>query len=354
MEISAYLKQKDFNNSFENNYKSLNGILFLFSFLGNLASIVFAYFFLNTILTNVTDNFWGKALFTGLISVLALTAFEFLKRFLFKQAALTYLTGRSKTEKYIISGLSLLIISTSFYLSISGANTLSDKSQKIEGKTTEQINKTIDNINRDYNIKTDKINKQIDAYTQLITIGTKSRSLRTQYNTMILAANQQLDKLNLQKGIEITTAKNDLNNQKNILTVYSNNNVKAFLILSTFIELIILIGVAFDTYYNHRVFKDYDLLAQTNRKYKYYVLYNRLLDAVYSNGKIGKNNPILSACILAKIAKSIDLNVTTPQVNTFYSLLGQLNVTKIETRSKRIALVDLATAKAALKQHYQL
>jgi len=351
MEISAYIKTKDKVQSFENSYKSVNGILYLFSFLGNVASIIFAYFFLSNILSGVTDNFWGKAFVITLISFLALTAFELLKRFLFKQTAKTIIKSSNKTEKYIIGGLSFLIVCTSFYLSISGAHTLSDKTQKIADNTQKKIDLVFKSITADYQIKIDKINKQIDFYNQMIATGTKSRALRMQYNQMIIAATAQLEKLNLEKTADIKTAKTDIISGTKITLDNSFANVRAFLILSTFIELIILIGVAFDTYYNDRVFNEFDSLVTDSRKHRNFVLYNRLLNAVFNNGKLTKDENILTSNTLSKIIKAIDLQVTDNQIKNFYTLLVQVKV--IESPIKRKALMTFAEAKKALKDYYK-
>ncbi len=354
MEITAYINRKDNVQSFEQSYKSVNGILYLFSFLGNLASIVCAYFFLYIVLMNVTDPFWGKPIVIGIITVLALAAFELLKRFLFKQTAILFLTGRERFEKISIGILAGLIICTSFYLSISGAHTMSDKSKNIVTDNSKKINSVIAGIESAYTIKIATQQKQIESYTQLILTGTKSRALRAEYNGMIRDVNNIIEKLNLQKASEIKAATAELNKGADLQLKESDSNVNKFLFLSTFIEMIILIGVGFDAYYNYRVYTDFDFRVSGSRKLQRYVRYSRLLDTVYNSGKTGKGEILVTGCTLSKIAKSLDIAVDTKQVNDFYNLLVHLKVAKNVTRSKVETIALYSEAKTALKDYFKI
>lgn len=356
MEISAYLKLKDKINydTFENNYKSVNSILFIFSVLGNIASVVFAFFFLYTILSGVTDAFWGKSILVGLITLIALTSFELLKRFLFKQAASTFLKGKSNIDRYLIGILSLLIITSSFYLSINGAIKFSDNHNKLESSITKQIDLDNQNTNKKIDGQIADQKRQIAYYQNMAMNATKSRMLRADYNRMIdkantyitMLENHRVSLLKSNERIGYTAHKIDLDN--------NDSNIRIFFIISSFIELIILIGVGFDVYYNHRVFADFDVLVNENRKYRYFVLYTRLLDAVFNNGRLSKGANILTACRLVTIAKSLDLNLTQRQVNGFYSLLSQLEIVQKETASRRVALMGLTDAKKTLRDYYKI
>ena len=60
------LKQKFEVSSFENNFLTLDKVLYYFSFLGNILSVIFSYFFVK----NATDSI--PQFFPGQITVIAL------------------------------------------------------------------------------------------------------------------------------------------------------------------------------------------------------------------------------------------------------------------------------------------
>jgi len=355
MEISQYLTLKNSNvYSFEKSYKSVNSILLIFSFIGNIASIIFAYFFLYTILYNVTDNFFAKKILVGIITVISLTAFELLKRFLFRQGAICLVTKKPKYERISITLLSLLIVSSSFYLSLNGAKTLSDKKGIINIETDKKIDLKISGINADFSNRIATVQKQIATYNDLMINGTKSVKLRMQLNGQIDKANTAIEKLNIQRGTEINNAKKETQNKALQSINISNDNVVKFLCLSSFIELIILIGVGFDVYYNHRIFIDFDTFINSSPRLKKYLFFHDLLAILYNNGTIKKRCYVLTPCRLSRIAKSQDINITSIRTNDFYKLLNHLKVINKKTGVRYTALMNFTEAQKALKEYYKL
>lgn len=248
--------------------------------------------------------------------------------------------------------LSMLIIATSFYLSLSGAKVLSDKSNRIQENTTLTINNTIANINKLFDNKVSQANKQIDFYNNMIINGTHSRLLRSQFNQSIDKLNTRILDIEKERDEVINKAKNEIKNIAFNSIQASNKNVQAFIILSTFIESIILIGVAFSVYYTNRIFVEFEASIAGSPKLKRYMLYNQLLDFTFRDGKIKEGDFLLNTLALQKLAKTKDIILTTKSISNFFALLKHLGVINQIAPTKRIPIVNLSEAKLLLKEYY--
>jgi hypothetical protein len=321
--------------------------------LGNVASILFAYFFLYTILIDVTDNFIGKSIVISIITVITLSSFELLKRFLFKQMTVTILNNNNSFEKNLIGFFALAIVCCSFYLSVNGAKTLADKDKTIDTKTINVVESKVKDIETNFKVQTDKLDKQIAFYNSMI-VSVHSNSLRTQYNNLIIFTTKQLNSLAEQKNKAIESVKLELNNQSINLKTSSNINVKRFILISTFIEFMILLGVGFEAFYNHKIIVDFEDMVNNNPKLRKYINYSKLLEVIYNNGSIKPESTLPTACQLIRLAKTKELTFTQKQVTDFYGLLKYIGIADKKSATRFVALTDMDTAKVSLKNYYNV
>lgn len=325
-----------------------------FSFLGNAASIVFAYFFVNTLLFNAVDDFWGKTIIVGVITTSALTIFELLKRFLFKQTTVNILNSKKITNEIVVTLLlSVLLIVSSFFLSLNGAKSLANKSKNIDAKVDNTIIIKTDSITKLYNARIGKSDTDKQTYMKMVTGITKNPKLITQYNNLIQKSDENIKELEKEKQNKIKELESKITNKSLIEKSDVQSNITYFLIISSFIELIILIGVFFDSYYMFRTFKEFDYKVGENLNFKNYLLYLKIIEIAYNNGKTRKGDSFESFNKIKEIAKIQGMNVTDKTLKDFFIILKYLKIS-VTIGNKRIVEKNYEEAKEILVEYYKI
>jgi hypothetical protein len=180
----------------------------------------------------------------------------------------------------------------------------------------------------------------------------EQRRTRVEYNNLIQDNEKLIDAntkkladldLDLKKkldGLKADNSKTKLENEK-----ADSGNITLFLIVSTFIEVLIVIGVYFRELYIHKAFYESEQkLEPIVRKRE---KYEKLLSLVYKNGEIRQDDQIISLKKLTDIMKNKGANYTPKHISDFYAELTHLGVFKIIT-NKRYALVSFDEAKKIL------
>jgi len=347
------LKDKIENNNFERSYNIIDKILYYFSFLGNCASIIFAYFFVNLLLFNAVDDFWGKNFLIPFISLIALTSFELLKRFLFKQTTINIL-GSKKINSEILATISLsfLLISGSFYLSLNGAKTMADKNKKIDSKIEVITDKKTDSLNRVYDGKIAKLDSDKATWVKLIETS-RGVKLKTQYNALINKTNDDIKSTEKERDDKIKLLEVKNNNKADFQKKEVTTNILAFIIISSFIELIILIGVWFDTYYDFRSFKEFDDKISTDTNIKNYLLYIDLIEILYNSGKTRRGEDFSSFNKFKEVVKIRGINISDKTIQDFYTLLKYLKISTT-VGNRRTVEKSYDEAKDILAEYYKV
>ena len=301
MKINEFkkLEKKINNQNFNQGYKNINLVMLLLSIFGHFASIFLAYFALSKVLGGVIEN---NPVVVLMASLIMLTGLELLKRDIFDKFSIQYLKVKAFTKDVLpLFILSLLIICTSFYASIQGAKEFSSKEAVIEQKQEETVNQFSDSLNKVYNIKIDgieseiKVNKdKIDSkdkeQTELEAIQPPTRSqksrikdlkdekttLRTDITKLETdEANVKIELANKIKEHE-TTVDDDAKNKKKD----NNSNSLAFVLISTLIELVILVGVYFNEYYKFRSYKEFRNRLEKDPNYQKWMIYDQMLSII--------------------------------------------------------------------------
>ena len=216
--------------SFENNFSSLSKTLYYFSFLGNIFLILFSYFFIKDVTNNIPVLFSGQGVFFSIFIILFMTGYELFKRFAFEQLTSTILRLRKATTNIILGILvSLTLVAGSFYLSLNGAHRLIDTSETVQINVDSSITKQTDSIAKYYN-------KEIEFY----------RAQPSKNKTDRLYRDSIVNVLQQTKDEKIKSIENKVSNKSTSKLNKVQENSLAFAIMVFFLELIILIGVAFD------------------------------------------------------------------------------------------------------------
>jgi hypothetical protein len=114
-----------------------------------------------------------------------------------------------------------------------------------------------------------------------------------------------------------------------------------------FLELIILIGVAFNAYY---IWTSYDEMKNllTTPKFKQLELNLRLLKLYYQNGRKKEQDPVLAKTKLIALTSSQKLNCNQTDINNFIALCSELEITS-GSRRKKVYNMSYEKAKGLLE-----
>ena len=114
-----------------------------------------------------------------------------------------------------------------------------------------------------------------------------------------------------------------------------------------FLELIILIGVAFDAYY---IWTSYDEMKQvlTTPKYRQLEINLRLLKIFYQNGRKKEQDPIIAKSKLISLANTSKIPVNQKEITDFLALCSELEITS-GTKRKKVYNMSYEKAKGLLE-----
>lgn len=365
--LEESINEQDFNKS----YKNINIVMFVLSIFGHFASIFLAYFMLSKILSSaMTDN--PIAVFIA--SLVILTGIELLKRDIFEKFSFQYLKiknfGKDVMPLFL---LSVIIISISFYSSISGAKEFSSKSALLEDNKNEIVQHYKDSVTSVYTLKIEDINKEIKTNKDKIEAKDKEQ---TQIESVLPLSYQQRNRVrdlkeekrllreedaklegdivNLNKELSdnLKSKEEELTKDTDSKKDDNSKNSSLFIIISTMIELVILAGVYFNKYYKFRSYKEFRDKVERDPNYQKWVTYESILGVIYGkdtkiNDKLPSNKNIVEMC------KLNDVIILQKDMNDFIKLMINLNVIKSSGSARYIAKQrDLAFD--ILKSHFNI
>lgn len=301
----------------EKNFFALNKVLYYFSFLGNIFLIYFGYFFIKSITDTLPNLFPYQNIFLTVFIALFLTGYELTKRFVIEQFSISVLQLKKINFSIIIGFLvSVFLISGSFYLSINGAHRLVDSTEKIISTIDLNINNKQDSISKYYD-------KEILYYRSQ---PAKTREDR-KYRDSTVASLESIKEIKLAKIESKTESGSKLTIDKN------KENDTAFIFMTVFLEFIIILGVAFNSFYLIGTYQETKTLLNTS-KYKQIQINLQLLKLYFQSGKKNPGDLTLSASKFLSIVKNQKINCTQSDARSFITLCLELDIIK-DSKNKR-------------------
>ena len=301
----------------EQNYLTLDRVLYYFSFLGNIFLIYFGYFFVKSITNTIPSLFPFQEIFFTIFIALFLTGYELTKRFTLEQ----FFTGLMQYKKFTANlfigcWISSLLIAGSFYLSIKGAHRLVDNSENVIAKTDSTIA-----------LKQDSIAKYYD--TEILYYRNQSARTRSdkKYRDSIVNVLQRTKDEKINQVESRTQTKTSATLEKN------TENSTAFFFITIFLEMIVLIGVGFDAFYTVGSYEETKKLLQTP-KFKQLELNLKLLKLYYQNGKKIVGDQTLSFNKFQSLVQTQKIDASQKDLKTFIVLCQELDIIK-EFRGKK-------------------
>ena len=319
MKLDKYFKLKnDLETfSFERNFNSLSNTLYYFSFLGNIFLILFSYFFIKNVTNSIPHLFPGQDLFFSIFIILFMTGYELFKRFAFEQLTLSIFRNKLITLNNVIGFLVCgSLVTGSFYLSLNGAHRLIDTSETISVKADSALSNKTDSIAKYYD-------KEIQFYRNQPGTRKADRLYRDSIvNVLSVQKEQKINELELK-----VTKKTEVQSS----TLKENNT--AFALMVIFLELIILIGVAFSSYYT---WTSYDEMKEllTTPKFRQLEINLRLLKLYYQNGRKKEQDFALPKTKLIALASTSKIPCNQTDINNFIVLCSELEIITGNRRKK--------------------
>jgi len=303
--------------NFEKNFNPLSRTLYYFSFLGNIFLVLFSYFFIKDVTNTIPTLFPGQSVFFSIFIILFMTGYELFKRFAFEQLTSTILRVKKFTVNIAIGVLvTFSLVVGSFYLGLNGAHRLIDSSDTIEASTDQTISTKVDSVAKYYD-------KEIDFYRNQKATTRADRK----YRDSIVAV------LQTTKDTKIKEIESKTEGKSAAKVEELKQNDFAFAVMVFFLELIILIGVAFNAYY---IWTSYDEMKQllATPKFKQLEIHLRLLKLYYQNGRKKEQDLIMSRSKLISLASSSKIPCNQKDINGFISLCSELEITVGNRRNK--------------------
>jgi hypothetical protein len=317
--------------SFERNFNPLSKTLYYFSFLGNIFLILFSYFFIKDVTNSIPALFPGQGIFFSIFIILFMTGYELFKRFTFEQFTLGVLKVKKITFNIIIGLLvSMMLVGGSFYLSLKGAHRLIDTSETIEVTANQTISSQADSIAKYY-----------DGEIQFYRNQTAKTRADRRYRDSIVADLQKTKDTKIQAIEEKITSKT----ASRVNTLQENDF--AFAVMVIFLELIILIGVAFNAFYKWTSFDEMKKTLATPQ-FKQLDLNLKLLKLYYQNSRKKEQDPVLAKTKFVSLVSNAKVNCSKKDIDGFIAMCDELEITT-GSRRKRVYNVSYEKAKKLLE-----
>ena len=316
----------------EQNYMTLDKVLYYFSFLGNIFLIYFGYFFVKSITNTIPPLFPFQDMFFTIFVALFLTGYELTKRFTLEQFFTSILQVKKLTTGIFIGGMICsFLIAGSFYLSIKGAHRLVDNSETISIATDSTTT-----------LKQDSIAKYYDKEIAYYRSQPGSRKADRIYRDSVVSSLQQTKDAKVQQLEAKTQTKANTALDKNM------ENSTAFLFITIFLEMIVLIGVGFDAFYTLGSFEETKKLLQTP-KFKQLELNLKLLKLYYQNGKKIVGDQTLSFNKFQSLVQNQKIDSSQKDLKSFIVLCQELDIIKEFRGRKKQFMIPYQEAKDLLE-----
>ncbi len=355
MDLTNYdkLRNKINKKDFESRNSGLDRWLWRFSFVGNASAIFFAYFLIypalsKTITINFIDGKWGLII-AFLLSVVFLGVFEIIKRYFIRNFSDDYFTNNKKIN-FEISGwfmLALAIVALSFYLSISGSKNLATTSvfrnAVAETQTTVQRDsltaiyegrkETYDTDNKKLRTINNDLRQKLAETPLNYVSARKDYQVNIDKNAGIIVENQkEIDKLDVELNERIGELRESLSMAKSGHQSEDTRNIFLFIVIVIANEVLIIGGIYFREYYEHKLFEinhqKFEKVYQKKDRYR------SLLTFVYSNGKAVPGDKVISGLELKEhVADKTNIQNSNKLVDEFLKDMDRLNV--FNTNGKR-------------------
>jgi hypothetical protein len=259
-----------------------------------------------------------------------MVGYELFKRFAFEQLTSSIMKyGKFTINIFIGTIVSLLLVIGSFYLSLNGAHRLVDTSGKIESQIDTIQNKSNESISQTYNNRIDLKENQIQA----INFNDNDGVLSARQRKVIIGLEADIKQLEVDRDNRIKESESKLKSKLTKQEDKIQQNSFAFAIMVFFLEFIILIGVAFNSYYIWNSYKEMKELM-TSPKLRQLELNINLLKLYFQNGRKKESDSVIPTNKFKALVSNAKINCTLKDINNFIALCSELEIVTGAKKSK--------------------
>lgn len=380
MEVKKFkqLQKKIDNLSYEEAYKPINITLKALSFLGNIGSIFLASFFMSKLIKDSIQYIESDTV-VWIITLTLLFSLEMIKRFVFDRFSTEFVKLKTIFNSKVVplAFFSLCIIGMSFYSSLSGAKEFSSKSDAIDVVQDNEMSVYTDSINGIYLPKIASYEQEIIDNKESIkrkdeeqaTINTRLQERgylygsERQRNKQLTDEKKELKSENENIEVKITDLKNEkdalLKSETDRLTSISSeqkdenqSNSLIFVMISTIIEFLILIGIFFHQHYTLRIYRDMKRKVNLDPNYVKWILYTDILDICFrvtegDERKLPSNKELYNLCELQ------DIYLTEGDIENAFKIYKALKIS-ITKGSTKFLIMDEKESLEELKKYFKI
>jgi len=239
----------------------------------------------------------------------------------------------SKITASLVGGMivGLLLVAGSFYLSVKGAHRLVDNTNTVKTVVDSAVAHRSDSVAKYYD-------KEIAYYRSQPSTNRIDRLYRDSVVASLVSAKDT--KLQAVESKIQTKAADELSTTK--------ENDVAFLFITIFLELIILLGVGFNAYYTVGSYNETSRLLQTP-KFRQLDLNLKLLKLYYQNGKKVVGDETLSFNKFKSLVEAQKLVCAQKDLKTFVILCQELDLVRVFKGNRKEIAVGYQQAKELIE-----
>lgn len=347
--LEKELDQKDYYS----NFRPVKNLMIVFSWFGNLLSLIFSFFFLQESIGAELPEFPFRLVIVSIFLIAFIAIFELLKRFTIRKMITYILTDRKISFESITSFLFVILIAfISIFFASRGAQKAVDKRETISVNVENKYTIIIDSINTRF----DDIIKDIKRQKDLIYQAAEQRGgvLYLSDKKAISEADSRIEKYETERKQEIYRIESKAKEEKIEQKDLNKDNQLASLIFVMLIEFIILTGVSFIGYYDYKSFKQYKRKLDTDANYRRYRRLMDYLDFLYltTGNKVGVELPeeedLFAAC------KSSGLTDSQEEFEDAIEFFIVSTIMETSTTRRKIFIKDKKEAEQIIKERFKI
>lgn len=325
------LKNKFEINSFENNFLTIDKVLYYFSFLGNILSVIFSYFFVKNATDAMPVFFIGQATVIAIFIIIFMSGYELLKRFSFEQLVIYIVKLRKLTWQLLLGSLLVgLLVTGSFYLSLNGSHRLIDQTEIIVTSSDSTLKLQQDSIINSYNGKIQLYQNQLEELYS----NSRNGRVRAKDKADIKTYEVKVSVLEKERDFKLQALETKLSNKDQAKIDKNVSNTLALLLLVGFMEFIILLGVGFNAFYIAKSFNDMKELMNTP-KYKHLQLNLSMLYFLYQNGNKKEGDSVIATTKFKSLINNQKLDARQKDIQDFIVYCTELEIIKSNNSNRK-------------------
>lgn len=347
------LKNKFENKTFEQTYKFISYLLHYGSYLGHILSITLSYFFIDFVLKDTAAHLRGYTWILPIFTVLFLILFELTKRFTLSNSTSIFLIKR-KTDGSIIGNVlfALVLVLLTFYLSLNGADKFANKTEIIESNIDSLVVVYSDSLKRYYQTENNKLEERINYIYEAAKLR-RNKSLTSDETKQIKDWENDIKNNNKELSQKLKDVNKEIQEKFNKQKESSDQSKFAFIILSLFIESLIIIGVCFKEYYDFATYKEQKQKLENSENYNNLMVNLELLGLLYNNGKIDKEDLLPSFNQFKSLVFVYSKKYSSKQIKEFFTLISSLKIARLVGKN-RFANMTYHQAEETIKNYFKI